>query len=79
MLLEYGTIRPPGVLGSLLECLLDGFCIHPTKQRTQLVIVWILDLENATPCISIIVIVSIRFGIGHILITICIIIFRDWT
>jgi hypothetical protein len=39
MLLENGTIRHPGVLGSLLQCLLDGIGIHPTKQQTQLVIV----------------------------------------
>jgi vacuolar-type H+-ATPase subunit I/STV1 len=32
-----------------------------------------------TPCISIIVIVSIWFGVGHILIGMCINIFRDWT
>jgi hypothetical protein len=52
MLLENGTIRHLGVLGSLLECLLDGLGIHPTKQRMQLVIVWILNLEYATPSIS---------------------------
>jgi hypothetical protein len=32
MLLENGTIRHPSVLGSLLQCLLDGHGIHPTKQ-----------------------------------------------
>jgi hypothetical protein len=45
MLVENGTIRHPGVLDSLLQCLLDGLGIHPTKQRTQLVIVWILNLK----------------------------------
>jgi hypothetical protein len=79
MLLENGTIRHPSVLSSLLQCLLDGLGIHPTKQRTKLVIVWILNLENAAPCISIIVIVSIRSSVGYILIRMCIIIFRDWT
>ena len=49
MLLEDGTIRHPSVLGSLLQCLLDGLGIHPTKQRTQLVIVWILNLEKRDP------------------------------
>jgi hypothetical protein len=79
MLLENGTIRHPSLLGSLLQCLLDGLGIHPTKQRTKLVIVWILNLENATPCISIIVTISVPFGVGHILIGMCIIIFHDWT
>jgi hypothetical protein len=65
-----GTIRYPGVLGSLLECLLYGLGIHLTRQGTKFVIVWILNLENATPCISIIVIVSIPFGVGHILIAV---------
>jgi hypothetical protein len=79
MLLENVTIRHPSVLGSLLQCLLDGLGIHPTKQRTKLVIVWILNLENTAHCISIIVIVSIRFGVGHILIRMCTIIVLDWT
>jgi hypothetical protein len=79
MLLENGTIRHPGELGSLLQCLLDPLGIHPTRQQKKLVIVWIMNLENVTPCISIIVIVSIRFGVGHILIGMCIIIFHDWT
>jgi hypothetical protein len=34
MLLDNGTIRHPSILGRLLQCLLDGLDIHPTKQRT---------------------------------------------
>jgi hypothetical protein len=34
MLLEDGSVRHPGMLGSVLEGLLDGLGIHPSKQRT---------------------------------------------
>ena len=52
MLLENGTMGHMGVLGSILEGLLDGLGIRRTKQRTQFIIVQVANLESMGPCIS---------------------------